>query len=636
MILLTIDAVATQLKISKASVKNWEKQGYITPLHNGNYSQSDVDILGQKLNSGEIKKLNSRANKSRSKNKFIPTEYVTKEASIKSLELIINYIIEFNIKPEQALFLLSVNSLLGSGEVSRDNIYEALLFKDDSLFKRRSIFLELKNWFLEIRSGEIKKGNIYCTFLLECELPQERDVLGIIYQSIINEGKKSSLGSYYTPTSLVKEIVDENLKEEGKVLDPCCGTGQFLLTMADKITDPNRIWGADIDRIATRITKINLFLHYSHIDFKPNIYNHNSLVEWDEKDFSLIVTNPPWGAKIEKRDLKRIKENYPQVNSKESFSFFISFALKYLKKGGSYSFVLPESLLYVKNHQDIRSYMINNSTINLIKSSGRLFKNVFSSVIRIDGIKHSQPADSQVLISLNDKEHYVRQDRFLSNVNNIIDIYCDDSDQGLINKVYSHGYVTLKDNAKWALGIVTGNNADFLKENKTEGFEGILKGKDLRPLLPGIPTSFILYTPKKFQQCAPDEFYRAPEKLIYKFISKDLVFSYDDKSQLSLNSANILIPKIDGLPVKVVGAILNSSVHRYIFRKKFNALKVLRGDVESLPIPLFNKLEIDNFLLIINSFIEGITEFSEIDDFIFSYYGFNSEEKQKIIDFLKS
>ena len=32
--------------------------------------------------------------------------------------------------------------------------------------------------------------------------------------------------------------------------------------------------------------------------------------------------------------------------------------------------------------------------------------------------------------------------------------------------------------------------------------------------------------PDKFQQCAPDDLYRAQEKLIYKFISKNLVFAY--------------------------------------------------------------------------------------------------------------
>lgn len=634
--LLTLEEVATQLKISKASVKNWEKQAYILPVHNGKYSQTDVDILGEKLNTGEIKRLNSRANKSRSKNKFIPTEYISNEESIKQLEVIIDFIIEYNIKPEQALFLLSVNSLIVIEEIDKEHVYDALLFTDSSLFKRVAVFNELKHWFLSIRSGEIKSDNKYCRFLLECDLPKERDSLGIIYQSIIHEGKKSSLGSYYTPATLVEEIVKDNLKNEGKVLDPCCGTGQFLLAMADNITDPNRIWGADIDKIATWITKINLFLHYKDSDFIPNITNVNSLREWSEGEFSLIATNPPWGAKIDKKDLKKIRDNYPHISSKESFSFFISFALKFLKRGGTYSFVLPESLLYVKNHQDVRSFMINNSTINLIKSSGRLFKNVFSSVIRIDGVKEFQHGESKVLVDLNSNTYNIHQERFLLNVNNIIDIYCSNSDQIIIDKVYRYKHTTLKNRSSWALGIVTGNNGEFLKNTEDDGLEPILKGKDLGILKPGTPSNFIAFTPEFFQQCAPEKYYRAPEKLLYKFISKDLVFSYDDRGQLSLNSANILIPQIEGMPIKVVGAILNSNIFKFIFRKKFNALKILRGDIETLPIPVMNSDEIREITGLVDDFLINNSEFSTIDDYLFSYYKLSDEEKKDILDFIKS
>lgn len=627
MIFLTLEGVATQLKISKASVKNWVKSGYIVPLSNGSYSKEDVDKLEDKLNSGEIKRLNSRANKTHSKNKFIPTEYIKNNDSILTLENIVDFITEFNIKPAQCLFLLSVNALTKSGDLDKENLYEALKFNDNKFFKRESVYLELKHWFMDISSGEIKENNKYCNFLLNCELPNERDYLGIIYQSIINEGKKSSLGSYYTPPQLVEDIVKDNLKKEGKVLDPCCGTGQFLLTMADKISDPNNIWGADIDGIAVKITKMNLFLHYAELDFKPNIFRQNSLLEWYEKGFDLIATNPPWGAKIVKKDLKIIKENFPQINSKESFSYFLSFALKYLSPNGRYSFVLPESFLYVKNHGDIRSFLLNNSTIKLINSGGRLFKKVFSSVIRLDGKKTIDTVGSDVSIKLATCEYNISQDRFLGNINNIIDIYCSNKDNRLITKIYSFPHTNLKDKGTWALGIVTGNNDKFLKSNKMDSFEPIIKGKDLFPLRPCNPSTYINFNTDKFQQCAPEELYRAPEKLVYKFISKDLVFSYDNKGYLTLNSANILIPKIDGMPVKVVGAFLNSSIFKFIFRKRFNSIKVLRGDIENLPIPLLSKKETDELLLIVDKYINGDTEYDVIDDYINSYYQLNDDEK---------
>ncbi len=617
--LLTLEEAATVLGISKASVKNWEKHGYLKTLHNKMYSPVDVEDLKDKISTGEIKRLGSRANKSSSKNQFIPLEYVNNSDSIELLEKIVLFVLEYNIKPEQALFLLSVNALVKVGDIEKELVYEALKFSDSSLFKRKSIYNELKSWFSIIHKGEIKSDNRFCKFLLEVELPDENDFLGIIYQSIMHEGKKSKLGSYYTPTSVVKRIVEDNLTD-GKVLDPCCGTGQFLMVMATKIEDPRLIWGADIDNIAVRITRINLMLHYITEDFSPNIYNHNSLLELDEGGFSFIATNPPWGAKFDKKNLVLLKDKYPEIDSSESFSFFLSFALKYLKSDGIYSFVLPESILYVKNHQDIRSHLLNNSSISYIESSGRLFKNVFSSVIRVDGKNTPLRSDTEVKIKVDKTQYNINQSRFLSNQNRIIDIYCSNDDQEIIDMVYAYPHSFLKNQATWALGIVTGNNSLHVSSIYKDGMEPLFRGKELGKMELLAPSSYIQFDSKLYQQCAPVEIYRADEKLIYKFINKDLVFAYDDKKQLTLNSANILIPQIDGFPVKAVGALLNSSLYRFIFRKKFNAIKVLRGDIESLPIPNLDPSQINELITLVDNYLKGDIKYKTIDEYVLNIF----------------
>ena len=94
------------------------------------------------------------------------------------------------------------------------------------------------------------------------------------------------------------------------------------------------------------------------------------------------------------------------------------------------------------------------------------------------------------------------------------------------------------------------------------------------------------FQPESFQQTAPEQFYRAPEKLFYRFINKKLTFAYDNTGLLSLNSCNIVIPNIPGLSVKYVLAVLNSSVAQFFFEKKFHSVKVLRSHLEQIPIPM--------------------------------------------------
>ena len=101
-----------------------------------------------------------------------------------------------------------------------------------------------------------------------------------------------------------------------------------------------------------------------------------------------------------------------------------------------------------------------------------------------------------------------------------------------------------------------------------------------------ISGNYIRFVPESFQQVAPVEMYRAKEKLLYRFISEVPVFTYDDQQTLSLNSCNIVIPDIDGLEMKYILAILNSSVAAYFISKKFNSVKLLRLHIEQMPIPV--------------------------------------------------
>lgn len=110
--------------------------------------------------------------------------------------------------------------------------------------------------------------------------------------------------------------------------------------------------------------------------------------------------------------------------------------------------------------------------------------------------------------------------------------------------------------------------------------------------------NYINYTRENFQQVAPENIYRAKEKLVYKFISKKLIFAYDNKQRLFLNSANILIPKLENYTIKNVMTFLNSTLFQYIYTKKFNELKVLKGNLTELPFPVFDKKNTKDYLII--------------------------------------
>ena len=138
-----------------------------------------------------------------------------------------------------------------------------------------------------------------------------------------------------------------------------------------------------------------------------------------------------------------------------------------------------------------------------------------------------------------------------------------------------------------------------------------------------------------FQQVAKEEYYRADEKLVYKFISNRLIFAYDNSQALFLNSANILIPKIPNMSIKTVLAFLNSELYQYLYRVLFSDIKILKGNLIKLPFPAISK-EQDN---IISIYVEKIISGEEnivpvLQKTIYDIFGINEEQEKYIKEYL--
>jgi hypothetical protein len=105
--------------------------------------------------------------------------------------------------------------------------------------------------------------------------------------------------------------------------------------------------------------------------------------------------------------------------------------------------------------------------------------------------------------------------------------------------------------------------------------------------------------------------------LIYKFISNKLVFSLDTNGVFTLNSANILIPKID-YPIKVILALFNSDLYQQIFQKRFNSIKVLKSHLQSLPLPILDSFTYKKIEESVDDVVAGKTSKEELDRYLFT------------------
>ncbi len=640
---ISLEETTSLLGVSSATVRNWIRHNYLVPEDTKNlfFDYPQVIELKDKINNGEIDRLNRRANKRNSNTSFIPEEYADNQKVVELVEQILAVANKEQLNQNTVIYFIALILLRKNGNISFANDLSDLKITNP-------ILREELNWWVSAAKNNLR----HHTELLDLEIPEVTDLLGLIYQSLVAEGNKAQAGSYYTPKVIVENIVQEYVTETSTFLDPCCGTGQFLLCASSVIKNPSNIWGFDIDEVAVRIARINLILRFPDDIFYPNVYHRNTLLELNDNQlfttfnanlpaFDVVATNPPWGVHLSKSETGQLKKLFPDIKSNETFSYFIKKGVEFLKEGGILSYILPEAILNIKTHRDIRFFLLNQTTLKKIRHLNRVFKNVFTPVIRMDLAKII-PSGEEKITATNGTTHKLEQDRLKNNPDYIFDVFNKNEDWAIFDKVYSLPFKSLSGNADWALGVVTGNNEKYLVDNVTIENEPIFTGKEVKRFVFAEPRKYIKFVPEDFQQVAPEHKYRAPEKLVYKFISKELVFSYDDTQALTLNSANILIPKVPNYPVKTILALLNSSLYQFLYQKKFGAIKILKSDLEKLPLPEMSETKHESIKLMINQLLErGLSEnkrmsrYQELDEMIMSLFDLNTEEKTYVFNNIK-
>lgn len=172
-----------------------------------------------------------------------------------------------------------------------------------------------------------------------------RDVLGRLYEEHLDPERRSELGGFYTPTSLVDFLLDAAGYTSDKplelpeydLLDPACGSGTFLVRATQRLLDrleskgvgpreslrivQERIHGFDIDLFATHIAEMNLLFQVIDLyrDVKRtdeeytldrfNIYRTDSL-RTEESQPSLTATlsdTVQYKYREERRDARSAK-----------------------------------------------------------------------------------------------------------------------------------------------------------------------------------------------------------------------------------------------------------------------------------------------------------------------------------------
>ena len=230
------------------------------------------------------------------------------------------------------------------------------------------------------------------TIALGTEEAISRDVLGQVYEYFLGqfslaEGKKA--GQFYTPSSVVKLLVKMLEPYEGRVFDPCCGSGgmfvqseKFIAAHQDHYKKKHKdaslnpadyisIYGQESNQTTWRLCKMNLSIR--GIDSTNIIWNNEgSFLNDAHKDVKAdyILANPPfndsdWSGELMEKDARWKYGTPPAGNANYAW---IQHFIYHMSNKGMAGFVLAKGSLTSKSsgEYDIRKAIIEAGLLDCI------------------------------------------------------------------------------------------------------------------------------------------------------------------------------------------------------------------------------------------------------------------------------
>lgn len=236
--------------------------------------------------------------------------------------------------------------------------------------------------------------DLISTAVLGTKEAQSKDILGRVFEYFLGEfalaeGKKG--GQFYTPGSLVKLLVEMLEPYEGRVFDPCCGSGgmfvqseKFIKAHNDHYkkkgngnklsfnpSDRISIYGQESNQTTWRLCKMNLAIRgIDSSNVKWN--NEGSFMNDAHKDLKAdyIIANPPfndsdWSGDQLRKDARWIYGTPPAGNANYAW---IQHFLYHLAPKGTAGFVLSKGSLTTKSNGefDIRKRIIDDNLLECV------------------------------------------------------------------------------------------------------------------------------------------------------------------------------------------------------------------------------------------------------------------------------
>lgn len=435
-----------------------------------------------------------------------------------------------------------------------------------------------------------------------------------------------------------------------KIVDPACGSGAFLnqalnfliaehktiddiiaeltasplrLFDTDKAILENNLYGVDINDESVEIAKLSLWLHTARKDRKLSDLNNNikcgnSLIndpkvagdkafDWHKEfpdimqagGFDVVIGNPPYGAKIDKKEISFISSRYDKSLTGEVDTYIVFYfeSIQLLKEKGILGFITPDTWLTILKAKGLRDFIKDNAQILDVFDRYKPFNDAKDTRCHSVILKKLKNQDYLSHITVVDSKLNIIKNYTLKSIaykdTECWNSYSSPQESNIFSKMESISR-PLKDLYNIKYGLRTGDNSKYLTLSPTD--IKVARGSHIeRYYFKWIPE--YLATTEDLPKSYFEEQILKKDKIIVQYVrtnSTDVNSRWleatliDEDNFVPLNSTTFIFNNDSEYSLKYLLGIISSHLMNAYYKAHYTDVNVKPLYLSKLPIPVNN------------------------------------------------